>query len=582
MALNREREATRARISAHFVERAASYNRLLEDPAEAVTAHLQLMRDWPHLHQSLDWASERPHQANRSDGLWRTLVACDILLDRVDARTEERWWTAQLAAALRLGDPLLEAHAKLRLGRALLPQKGEFERGWKLIEEGECIAKRLGDTPLYIRCFLAHHAVRWDREITWSSADHGKMQEILGQIDQLLDAAGGDLSLRAELEMARVVALSYIHDRRPTARSRLEAAAGMLRGAALPLLELRMLVAKLLVLDPSCVTDPSREASSLRETDERELVARELWRRSDQLGYRPGLQASSAMLASVAFERADVEAAARWVERLRSVEGDGVGGAGYWGLACALHEGRFAELAELGNQIASETPRNGFSALRLELSGGAYLYVASYLLGDVAACDWVSQQGLARLPGDPYVAFTAALSSAMQGREAEAVALLKQHRPFSTDETPVIGLSKCWFAAEAASEVRAVGLCAELERVLSPCVGRVITIGLIALCLGSVDRTLGRLIAVQGRHCEAIRRYDAALRIDEKLGARTWSVLTRLDRARSYLARASTGDSQRAHADLRAAAKLAAELGMQRAERQCVELLSNGSDTGES
>ena len=82
-------------------------------------------------------------------------------------------------------------------------------------------------------------------------------------------------------------------------------------------------------------------------------------------------------------------------------------------------------------------------------------------------------------------------------------------------------------------------------------------------CLGSADRLLGNLAAVQQQWGEAQAHFEAALAMDQHTGARVWLAHTRHDYARMLLRRGHEGDAARARELLEPALADSTALGMQ-------------------
>jgi eukaryotic-like serine/threonine-protein kinase len=80
---------------------------------------------------------------------------------------------------------------------------------------------------------------------------------------------------------------------------------------------------------------------------------------------------------------------------------------------------------------------------------------------------------------------------------------------------------------------------------------------------GSVSRYLGLLAATRGRFEDAERHFEAALEMNERMGARPWVAHTEHDYARMLLARGAESDETKAVEFLGAALATARELGME-------------------
>ncbi|PWU24809.1 MAG: hypothetical protein C5B48_04470, partial [Candidatus Rokuibacteriota bacterium] len=81
--------------------------------------------------------------------------------------------------------------------------------------------------------------------------------------------------------------------------------------------------------------------------------------------------------------------------------------------------------------------------------------------------------------------------------------------------------------------------------------------------LGSVSRYLGLLASTLGHFDDAERHFEAALEMNERMGARPWVAHTDHDYARVLLARGAEDDETKAIELLRAALTTARELGME-------------------
>lgn len=82
--------------------------------------------------------------------------------------------------------------------------------------------------------------------------------------------------------------------------------------------------------------------------------------------------------------------------------------------------------------------------------------------------------------------------------------------------------------------------------------------------LGAVDRYLGLLATTLGRLEAAERHFQAAIDLNERMGARPWTAHTRVDFAQMLTQRGAPGDEERATAMLSAARVTARQLGMTR------------------
>lgn len=97
---------------------------------------------------------------------------------------------------------------------------------------------------------------------------------------------------------------------------------------------------------------------------------------------------------------------------------------------------------------------------------------------------------------------------------------------------------------------------------LAPYAGTNVQIGHLVACLGSADRHLGMLATTLGEWTRAEEHFEAALALNERIGARTWVAHTLVEHARMLLARRAGDDRERAAALLGRAAQLGREHGL--------------------
>jgi tetratricopeptide (TPR) repeat protein len=115
--------------------------------------------------------------------------------------------------------------------------------------------------------------------------------------------------------------------------------------------------------------------------------------------------------------------------------------------------------------------------------------------------------------------------------------------------------------AECAHRIGEASWAAMLYPLLEPFADRVVISGPSASCAGAAARYLGLLAETLGRHADALRHYDAALALNERIASRPYVAYTRCDQARVLLAR---GDTAAARPLLDAARRTALDLEMPR------------------
>ncbi len=111
-----------------------------------------------------------------------------------------------------------------------------------------------------------------------------------------------------------------------------------------------------------------------------------------------------------------------------------------------------------------------------------------------------------------------------------------------------------------------------LYRSLLPHEMRNVVVGYCLACLGSVARSLGVLASSMSRWREAERHFEAALNMNEKLGARPWVAYTQHDYACMLRKRDGNGDRRKAGELLSAALTTTRDLGMAALEQKVLAL----------
>ena len=147
--------------------------------------------------------------------------------------------------------------------------------------------------------------------------------------------------------------------------------------------------------------------------------------------------------------------------------------------------------------------------------------------------------------------------------EAEARDLVDRHRlqEFASLRFDEMWLGSMALLADAACSLRHVEGAAALYPRLLPYGDRAVTT-YPELCLGALSRNLGSLASILGRFDDAERHFEAALRMNSRIDARTWLALTHHDYARMLHTRSDPGDAGRAETLEASARKLAADIGM--------------------
>jgi DNA-binding SARP family transcriptional activator len=131
------------------------------------------------------------------------------------------------------------------------------------------------------------------------------------------------------------------------------------------------------------------------------------------------------------------------------------------------------------------------------------------------------------------------------------------------DEEWLVGMG---LLAEEAASIGDGARAEVLHDLLLPYADRVAT-AYSEACTGSVSRYLGLLAWVSSHPGDAERHFEAAIGVNERIGAKPWLALTQRDFATMLRQRGAPGDGERASKLERAARECADEIGMSRVER---------------
>lgn len=243
-----------------------------------------------------------------------------------------------------------------------------------------------------------------------------------------------------------------------------------------------------------------------------------------------------------------------------------------WRAAIATIEGRFAD-AEKESLVAHEIgksvePRN---------ADASFLTQQFALLlerGDVghfadAATGWGLGEGFdaAFACGRAALFWAADRADAFAGEIAAIEAIGLENFPRDVSWLSALGL-----LAEPVSAVADARLRQTAYDLLSPFRGRVVVVGMLDTCFGSISRHLGLLATGLDLYSEADAHFAEAMAMHRKMGARPLIARTQRDWAAMLLRRAAEGDLERALPLLDAALTTARALGMDGFERKTAQL----------
>jgi hypothetical protein len=283
------------------------------------------------------------------------------------------------------------------------------------------------------------------------------------------------------------------------------------------------------------------------------------------------------MLWCIHSELGDMRAAAHELEHLKRVAGELRQPAQLWlgifpATLVSLMKGAFDTAEELLTSArASAGPtvpsRDDVSAAALQW------FLLRRERGKAAEAEPRTRAAVVEFPWYPMHRAALALLLIDQRRHDEAKAIYQglaadRFAALYRDNEWLLGMS---LASEASSLLADLASAAILYEQLEPFAGRH-AIGHGEGSVGSVDRYLGLLAATLGRIDEAERHLEAAIRVNQEMGARPWLAHTQRDYAAMLLARNRPGDAARARDLLAEALATARELGMVALERRIGEL----------
>ncbi len=280
-------------------------------------------------------------------------------------------------------------------------------------------------------------------------------------------------------------------------------------------------------------------------------------------------------LGHMAEAQREMEALGRQVEELRQPATMWLGGANDAQLAMMRGELVLAErlIGQEGSARHESTPgRDGESVVRFQR------FLLRRLQGRGAEEESSVRQAIDDFPWYPFHRAALACLLLDAGRNGEARRVL---RDLLEDDRHGIYRDNEWFlgiclSAEAATVLGEQVSAQWLYDELLPFAGRH-AVGYAEGSLGAADRYLGLLAGALDRPDDAVAHFEAAISLNDAMGARPWSALTQHDLAELIRKRSSPGDEERAAALDVQAFGTAAELGMALAD----QILTSGGSGSE-
>jgi eukaryotic-like serine/threonine-protein kinase len=242
----------------------------------------------------------------------------------------------------------------------------------------------------------------------------------------------------------------------------------------------------------------------------------------------------------------------------------------------ALFEGRFEEVDAVSNQALQLESQSRYGTLYF----GAHRLLLSWLRGrpeEMVALLDASAEAFP-LIGTTFQCVRSRIYCEL-ARTDEARSLFDD---FATKDFVNIPRDELWlFNVAVLAETSAVlGDARSAERLydlLIPFEGRNVTVANV-LPYGAVDRHLGLLASTMGRGDLAGERFERALQMNARMGAKPWVAHTQEDYAEMLLERGGPGDCARAVALLDAAIEAGRQLGMARLVQRALSARDRATD----
>jgi class 3 adenylate cyclase/DNA-binding CsgD family transcriptional regulator len=447
-------------------------------------------------------------------------------------------------------------------------KSGDFPRAEAALAEAADAAEALGLAEILARAALAFELVMW-RSSHFDDAQLSK--DLLERALRGLPATQTALRVQVEGALTRALLYSEGEEKAKVQGTRAVALARRLGDPAV--------LASSLFYQSDFVWGPDQTEEGLRYASELLAAARQSGNLEIAFTAHPLRLAFYLELGDINAAAAEIEALTRIVQQIRQPT---------YTNACLAYDAMLAMLrGQLDHaernylQIMEQLRRSqtgqgeqlGVQIFALRQAQGRLAELAPFVAGFVrdqpAAAIW--RPGLALLYleiGRPKDA----------RREFEAVA--------AHDFADLLHDGRWLFCMVYLSEVCAAlgdaDRAAIIYQLLSPYAGRNIVLGGSIVGCGSADRFLGLLCAAMACWPDAERHFEAALAMNDRVGARVPLALTRDDYAAMLLARGEAGDRERAEGLLKASLESAREIGMRALEERVCRRLDelSGAEAG--
>lgn len=442
---------------------------------------------------------------------------------------------------------LVRCDLLLALGEAQV-SAGRTDEGRATLRAAGDLARRLSLPDRLARVALSYGGLEFSVEAWIEDPD------LVARLEEALAASSPDDPLRVRLLVRLSVALSWVGEGKRAAALIEEAVAAARRlGAAEPL-------AHALYVHRWSLVGPGDLAARLADSDEIMRLARESGSRELELVARSCRFLDLLEIGRIVEADRELAAYERLAETLRMPRYRWR--AGFYRAMRLLLEGRFAETEALALRDLSGA--DAFRPADASLVSGPQLLVVRLEQGRIADLEPVLRDFAQRFPNVPTWRANLALFHAELGRTAEARELLAAlaDDDFRMLTRPLLGIVSLVLLGETCALLGDAPRARALYDVLAPYAPRTVMVGAGVVCLGSLDLYLGRLAAAFGGESAARRHLEAALAMNERLGALPWIAWAHYELARLDAARRGREHVARRH--LERAGQIASALGMAR------------------
>jgi tetratricopeptide (TPR) repeat protein len=426
---------------------------------------------------------------------------------------------------------------------------GEYTARDERFTEAADAARRLGNDELFLRAALGYGGI-----LPAAVSPDRRAQALLAEALEQAGELGEQASRARATILARLA--HWLHNERPYAERReiSDRSVAMARGLDDRRTLATVLLHRCFALDgPGDVGDALRVAAEVLGIGE-ELADPEL--RLEGLRIRLAAQFEQGAYpaaTATARELKDLAERVRHPEFIRL--------ATMWDVTVANMEGRFADAARLGGDLARQLQRIGHP--QAGVIPVAQAFPRGVLQGRAAQYTPLFEGLLAAEPANTAWPAITAWCLAEAGQRDRAAGLLRRMEPAAAQEADKNYL---WWAmivgfANAADLTADRQWAQVLYDLAAPYAGHNATLG-VASFLGAADHWLGVLAETAGRLPEAIAHLEAALTRHRDMGSRPLTALTEEAYGRVLAARGHPADTERARLLTESAMRTADELAL--------------------